>query len=120
MLAIMAQVFGGVTLNRDFLKARVNAEYFFSVDVLDYLVKKGATYREAHDTVGIMVRECLDKGVSLKSLSAKELKKFSPLLGEDVKKLLNAEASVRGKRSLGSTNPTLVKAEIRKWKKRLK
>ncbi len=120
MLAIMAELFGGITVNRDFLKARVNAEYFFSVDILDYLVRKGSTYREAHDTVGRMVKECLDKGRRIADLSLVELKGFSKLFELDVKRLLNAQASVKGKRSIGSTNPDMVRRQLAIWKKRLK
>ena len=56
----------------------------------------------------------------IKSLSLKELKGFSPLLELDVKALLKAEASVKGKKSYGSTNPALVRQQIAQWKKRLK
>ena len=98
----------------------MKAEYFFSVDILDYLVRKGATYREAHDIVGVMVKECLDKGQHIVDLSAAELKKFSPLFETDVKRLLSAEVSVRSKKSFGSTNPSMVRTQINAWKKRLK
>lgn len=120
MLLLMAELFGGINVKRDVLKNKVEAEYFFSVDILDYLVKKGMSYRQAHDTVGLMVKECLDKGVSLKTLSQKELKSFSSLLDEDVKKLLSAKVSLSSKKSYGSTNPAMVAKQILIWKKRLK
>ncbi len=120
MLALMAEVFSGIIVKRDVLKERINGEYFFSVDILDHLVKKGMSYRQAHDTVGLMVKECLDKGQSIKGLSLAQLKRFSPLLDNDVKDLLSAEVSVKGKKSFGSTNPLLVRKQIDQWKKRLK
>lgn len=119
MLPLMAELLGGITVKRDVLKQRINAESFFSVDILDYLVKKGASYREAHDTVGLMVKECLDKGQSLRDLSKEQLRTFSPLLDVDVKDLLDADVSVRGKKSFGSTNPKMVRKQIDIWKKRL-
>ncbi|MBF0484947.1 MAG: argininosuccinate lyase [Candidatus Omnitrophica bacterium] len=119
MLAVMAELFGGIKVNRERLSARVKDEYFFSVDILDYLVKKGLSYREAHDTVGLMAKECLDKGQKISGLSLSQLKKYSRLFELDVKRLLTPEASVRGKKSLGSTNPVMVSSEIKKWKKRL-
>ena len=120
MLALMAELFGGITVKKDVLAGRVNAEHFFSVDILDYLVRKGMTYRDAHDTVGVMVKECLDRGKKIADLPVEQLKKYSSLLELDVKYLLNPEVSIKGKKSLGSTNPQMVRAQINVWKKRLK
>ncbi len=120
MLALMAELFGGITVKKDVLAARVTAEHFFSVDILDYLVRKGATYRDAHDTVGVMVKECLDRGKKIADLPVEQLKKYSSLFEADVKYLLNPEVSIKGKKSFGSTNPLMVRAQINIWKKRLK
>lgn len=120
MLALMAEVFAGITVKRDRLSERVREEYFFSVDILEYLVRKGASYREAHDTVGVMVKECLDKGSKIADLSITQLKRYSMYFETDVKNLLSPEISVQIKRSYGSTNPALVKAQIDRWKKKLK
>ncbi len=120
MLPLMSQVFGGITVKREVLKERVAAEQFFSVDILDYLVKKGMSYRDAHDTVGAMVKECLDRGKKISAMSLGELKRYSMLFEDDIKYMLNAEVSVKGKRSSGSTNPLMVQQQINKWKKRLK
>ena len=120
MLEIMAQVFDGIKVKKDVIKGRITSEYFFSVDILDYLVKKGVSYRDAHDTIGAMVRECLDHGRKISDMNVAQLKRYSMHFEEDVKNLLTPEMSVRIKRSIGSTNPDMVKAQINKWKKRLK
>jgi argininosuccinate lyase len=90
------------------------------VDIVEYLIKKGISHRQAHDIVGRMVRDCLDKGRKLSSLSAQELKKYSPKLSLNVKNILTPEASVRLKVSFGSTNPALVQKQIQSWQKRLR
>ncbi len=120
MLAMMSELFGGITVKRERLAERVKDEYFFSVDILEYLVRKGASYREAHDTVGVIVKECLDKGIKIADLSITSLKKYSMYFELDVKNLLTPEISVQIKRSVGSTNPALVKAQITRWKNKLK
>jgi argininosuccinate lyase len=120
MLALMAELFSGIRVNHDRLKGRIKDESFFSVDILDYLVKKGASYREAHDTVGRMVKECLDRGRRIKDLTLGELRAFSPRFGLDVKRLLDPGVSVNGKKSFGSTNPAMVRSRIVFWKRRLK
>lgn len=120
MLKLMAELFGGITVNRVRVAERVQDEHFFSVDVLEYLVKKGATYRDAHDTVGLMVREGLDRGKKISQFTQEQLKHYSPYFENDVKYLLTPEVSVKSKKSLGSTNPGLVRLQLNKWKKRLK
>lgn len=120
ILPLLAELFGGITVKKEVLATRVNTEYFFTVDVLDYLVRKGMTYRDAHDTVGVMVKECIDRGKRIADLPVEQLKKYSSLFEIDVKYLLSPEVSIKSKKSLGSTNPLLVRAQINAWKKRLK
>ncbi len=120
MLGVMAGLFGNITVKKEVVAKRINDESFFSVDILEYLIKKGVSYREAHDLVGTIVKECLDKGKKISSLSAAQLKRFSKHLNADVKNLLNPKMSVRIKKSFGSTNPQMVQKQISVWKRRLK
>jgi argininosuccinate lyase len=121
ILEIMAQVFsGGIKIKREVLKEKITSEYFFSVDILDYLIKKGVSYRDAHDTVGAMVKECLDHGRRISDMTVAQLKRYSMHFEDDMKNLLRPEVSVQIKKSYGSTNPDMVRAQINKWKKRLK
>ena len=120
MLGVMSGLFANIAVKKDVVAKRINDEAFFSVDVMEYLIKKGVSYREAHDTVGTMVKECLDQGKKLSSLSVLQLKRYSKYLNADVKKLLNPQMSVRIKKSFGSTNPQMVKKQISVWEKRLK
>jgi len=120
MLPLMAQLFKGIKVNKAKIATAVDSQYFYSVDILEYLVKKGAPYREAHDIVGTMVKKCFDKGVNISDLTLVQLQKYSKHFGLDVKKLLKPEVSVKIKRSVGSTNPALVKKQITAWDKKLK
>ena len=115
MLLVLVQIFASMKVKKDNAAKRVMDENFFTVDVMDYLVKKGVSSRDAHDILGRMVKDCLDKGKKISSLSPVELKQYSPLLEADVKKLFNPQMSVKIKASLGSTNPDLVKKQLEKW-----
>ncbi|VAX35073.1 Argininosuccinate lyase [hydrothermal vent metagenome] len=117
MLGLLEKLFLTLKVNKSVVEERIHHEYFFSVDIMEYLIQKGITYREAHDTVGKMIKECVDKGKKIADLSDKELKKYSSKFESDVKKLLNPKMSVKIKKSLGSTNPKMVKKQIEKWKK---
>ena len=79
--------------------------------------KKGTSYRQAHDIVGKMVRECLDKGIKISSLTSKELHRYSPKLSFDFKNILNPKASVDLKKSYGGTGLNQVSRQLNKWLK---
>lgn len=119
ILIILEQVFRHIAVNKEAIVSRLMDESLFSVDIVEYLIKKGVSYRQAHDVVGRMVKDCLDRGRKISSLSTAELKKYSPKLEADVKKILNAWTSVSLKTSYGGTSPRLVKQQLKKWSKRL-
>jgi len=120
ILEIFMALFENIVIEKEALAAKVKDESLFSVDIVEYLIKKGISYRKAHDTVGKIVRDCLDQGKTISSLTAAELKKYSPFLGVDIYEILNAWASVNLKVSFGSTNPKLVKQQLAVWQNRLK
>ncbi len=117
VLAIFVALFQNIVIEREAVRARINDEALFSVDIVEYLIRKGASYRQAHDIVGRLVRECLDKGRPIRTLGRAALQQFSPLLKEDVKAILSPEASVRLKRSRGGTNPQMVGRELARWER---
>ncbi len=119
MTLLLAKLFNTLTVKKDEIEKHIHEESFFTVDIMEYLIKKGVPYREAHDTVGKMVKDCLDKGISLKTLPNSELKKIHAHFEEDVKQLLDPKKSVALKKSLGSTNPKLVNQQLKRWKQAL-
>jgi argininosuccinate lyase len=119
ILSIFAALFGNIVIKKKAISPRLSDEALFSVDIVEYLIKKGLSYREAHDIVGRMIRDCLDKGKEISGLSELELKKYSGKLGKDVRKILNALASVNLKSSFGGTSPKLVKKQLAIWDKKL-
>jgi argininosuccinate lyase len=119
MLLVLGKIFASMNVKKNSAAKRVQDESFFTVDVMDYLVKKGVSNRDAHDILGRMVKNCLDQGKAISSLSVAELKKYSPMLDADVKKLFNPQMSVKIKSSYGSTNPAMVGQQLNYWSKKL-
>jgi argininosuccinate lyase len=120
ILDIFMVLFQNVVIEKEAIASKIRDESLFSVDILEYLIKKGVSYRDAHDIVGRMVRDCLDKGRGISTLSLTELKKYSLYFGLDIKNILNAQASVNLKKSFGSTNPKLVGQQMASWQRRLR
>ncbi len=119
MLDLLTKLFLGLKVKKEEIARHIKDESFFCVDAMDYLVKKGVSYRDAHDVLGKMVKECLDQGISIVSLTQTQLKGFHSLFNDDVKKLFNPQTSVKIKTSYGSTNPDLVKEQLKIWSKKL-
>jgi len=120
ILEIFVEIPQNIRINKGAVAARLMDESLFSVDIVEYLIKKGLSYRQAHDAVGKMVRDCLDCGKNISSLGSAELKKYSLKLEPDVKNILNAWTSVNLKTSYGGTSPRLVSRQIVKWEKKLR
>ncbi|MFH1656082.1 MAG: argininosuccinate lyase [Candidatus Omnitrophota bacterium] len=119
ILAIFTELFKNVNVNKALVAKKIDDESLFSVDIMEYLIKKGVAYRDAHDIVGKMVKKFLDKGKSLSQIDIKEFRKFSKEFQKDVKKLLNPSTSVNLKKSFGGTSPSRVNTQLQIWKKKL-
>ncbi len=120
ILEIFIQLFKNIKVKEEAIVSKLLDESLFSVDIVEYLIRKGASYRQAHDIVGKMVKNCLDKGRKICSLSPAELKKYSNKLEPDVKNILNAWASVSLKMSYGGTSPKCVSRQIETWSRKLR
>jgi len=119
ILAIFKELFKNIRVNKNGIAKKLDNESLFSVDIVEYLIKKGISYRQAHDIVGVMVRQCLDKGEKISSLSLNELKKYSNKFKDDLKNILNARKSVNLKTSAGGTSSLRVNKQLSKWKVKL-
>jgi len=91
----------------------------FATDLVDHLVHKGLSFREAHGIVGAVVAYAERKKKSLDALSAEEFHSFSPLFGDDVSAVFDPFGSVCLKKTAGSTHPDEVKAQIAAAKRAL-
>jgi argininosuccinate lyase len=65
------------------------------------------------------VRSAETAGKDLGELDLAELKRFSPLIGEDVRTVLTPEGSVASRSHIGGTAPEAVRAAIERARRRL-
>ena len=120
-LIITTELVKGIRLKKGYALDRLESnESLFALDMADYLVKKGLAFKDAHDMIGKIVVHCLNKGIKISSMPINELKQISKKFDKDIYSVFNAKKSVIAKRSIGSTNPILVRQQIDKWVKRLK
>jgi len=84
-----------------------------ATDLADYLVRKGLSFRDAHEAVAQAVRRAEEKRCELADLPLAELRRFAPQIDQDVFGVLTLKGSVASRRSPGGTAPTRVRAAIR-------
>jgi argininosuccinate lyase len=83
-----------------------------ATDLADYLVRKGATFREAHGAVGALVRESEQRGVEMQALPIATFVAAHARFGDDVYDALSAARSVAQREVEGGTGPEAVRAQI--------
>src|SRR3982750_980761 len=83
-----------------------------ATDLADYLVRKGATFREAHGAVGKLVRESESTGVEMQALPMTSFTAAHLLFAEDVSDALSPAKSVAQRDVEGGTGPSAVRAQI--------
>ncbi|MBS82683.1 MAG: argininosuccinate lyase [Gammaproteobacteria bacterium] len=79
-----------------------------ATDIADYLASKNVPFRDAHSIVGGIVKFCEKKSLELNDLTIDQFQKFSPLIKNDIYKILDPNYSIKSKQSKGSTSPKSV------------
>ena len=83
-----------------------------ATDLADYLVGKGITFREAHASVGQLVRQAEETGIELDALPLSTFSAAHAAFGPDVRDALSARASVERREVEGGTGPRAVRAQL--------
>ena len=94
------------------MKAAVSAS-MMATDLADYLVRKGATFRESHAAVGHLIRVSEERRCELSALSPKDYSAAHTLFGADVHDALSPRASVSHREVPGGTGPNAVADQLR-------
>ena len=110
-LAIMTDLVAtGLTAVPERMREAAAEGFATATDLADYLVRKGAAFRDAHEAVARAVRHAETKGCDLSALPLAELRQFSPLVAQDVYAMLTLEGSVASRDHPGGTAPRQVRA----------
>jgi argininosuccinate lyase len=115
-MELVLEAMGSVIATLTIKKERISADldpFMFATDLADYLVRKKLPFRRAHQIVGRIVGHCIEKEISLDSVSVATLKKFSELFNEDVRRLFSWKASVKNRSVKGGTGRARVEEQIR-------
>jgi argininosuccinate lyase len=111
-LRILARLWEQVSVNKERLEEMATAGYTMATDLAEYLVVRGVPFRLAHQTVGKIVRYCLEHGKDLGEMALDEFRGFSKAISEDVFGVLDLKKSVDSRRSAGGTSSQRVREAI--------
>jgi argininosuccinate lyase len=111
-LTIYADMIGGIEVDAERMRSAASEGFATATDLADYLVKKGAPFRDAHETVARAVRHAESRGCDLAALPLAELRAFSPAIADDVYQVLALEGSVASRNHIGGTAPDQVRSAV--------
>lgn len=99
------------TFHRERMESAVSSS-MMATDLADYLVRKGATFRDAHKAVGGLIRRSEVDKCDLQQLPASAFAEAHPLFGKDVGEALGARHSLAQREVEGGTGPNAVRAQL--------
>jgi len=102
----------GLRFDRERLTEAATDEFLAATEVADLLVRRGMAFREAHGVVGGLVRDALERGVSLSELSRNDLARHSELLDDEFYEVLTLDSALGSKRTEGGTSSARVTEQI--------
>jgi len=111
-LRVTAAVLRNIEVDSTRAAATVNEGYMNATELADYLVRKGISFRQAHETVGRIVLYALERRLELQELSIAEMQSFSALIEPDVAGVLTVGATIDSKSARGGTAPSRVLEEL--------
>ena len=112
-LCVMADMLRHITINRQRCAAAASDPMLLATDLVDFLVKKGAPFREAHHVVGALVAESEKTGVPLPKLAGK---KFGPAAA----KVFDIRQALAARKAIGAPSPRNVQTQIAQWQQHLR
>ncbi len=118
-LRIFAEMICGVTACPENMQDALRQGFATATDLADYLTRQGLPFRDAHEAVGLAVRRAEELGVDLGQLPLAELRRFSPLIGDDIFAVLTVDGSLAARNHVGGTAPRQVRAAIARARRQL-
>jgi argininosuccinate lyase len=116
MLDLMAKLWPRLAFNLDRMRACAG-DGALATDVAEELVAAGVPFRQAHETVGVLVSEAIAAGKRLEDLSEDELRRHCGSRAGAIKRVLSTESSLRRRRVIGGPSPAAVRRRLAQLKR---
>jgi argininosuccinate lyase len=102
------------------MKKAAGEGYATATDLADWLVRAlKLPFREAHHVTGRIVAKAAETGIALHRLPLGAMQAIEPRITDEVFSVLSVDRSVKSRVSYGGTAPKNVRAQARKWLRKL-
>jgi argininosuccinate lyase len=118
-LEILAEMLAAAEWDVPRMEAAADDALLVATDWADYLVRQGLPFREAHEAVGKLVALSLQRGVSLRELTLRDLQAVSKFFRAEALAILDARRSMKARTAEGAPSPKRVASRLAWWKKKL-
>jgi argininosuccinate lyase len=119
-IAAMAGMVADLEPDASRMKKAAGEGYATATDLADWLVRTlMIPFREAHHITGRIVAKAADEGVALHRLPLAAMQAIEPRINDGVFSVLSVDRSVKSRTSYGGTAPKNVRAQARKWLRKL-
>ena len=117
-LPVMEGVIGSLVVREEQMAKALSFD-LLATDLAEYLVRKGVSFRRAHDAVGQVLARAEERGVAPFELSLEDLRALSPEFGSDVSSAFDFRASVERRDSEGGVSARAIEVQVRKAERAL-
>jgi argininosuccinate lyase len=119
-IAAMAGMIADLEPDAARMKKAAGEGYATATDLADWLARTlNIPFREAHHITGRIVGKASETAVALHRLPLADMKTIEPRITDAVFEVLSVDRSVKSRVSYGGTAPKNVKAQAKKWLKKL-
>ncbi len=118
-LEVAAGAVAKTEFRADRLRAAAADPALLATELADALVRRGVTFREAHDAAGKILREAEKQGRAWTELSLEEMRRFAPQLDAAARAEITLEAALARKSAPGGTAPETVKKAVEDLRRRI-
>jgi argininosuccinate lyase len=102
------------------MKKAAGEGYATATDLADWLVRTlKIPFRDAHHITGRIVARAAEAGIALHRLPLSTMREIEPRIADDVFSVLSVDRSVKSRTTFGGTAPKNVRAQAKKWLRKL-
>lgn len=111
-LKIFEGMLDTMTVNTNRLNETVTKDFSNATELADYLVSKNVPFRTAHEIVGKIVLDCINKGIYLLDIPLEDYQSHHESIEADIYDFLKPENCLKRRKSYGSTGQDAVKHQL--------
>jgi argininosuccinate lyase len=118
-LTLMTRMLQGARFKPERMAQSLYGDFSTATDLADALASEGIPFREAHEVVGIIVRESIKRKQALEELTLEDLHRYDVRFTARALDAITPIASANARTSRGGTATDAVRAQLEKAKAKL-